>query len=78
MVVAMTTIIPIPRQDLPHRRKLRVMHGSRYLTFPREWALPAFEEYLVQRDPSGRITLDPTRGPATNGHATSHPAQEPA
>jgi hypothetical protein len=40
------------------------MHGSRYMTFPSEWNLPAYEEYLVQRDPTGRITLDPMREPA--------------
>ena len=54
----------IAKQDLPAYRRLRLMHDSRYLTFPREWDLPAYEEYLVQREPSGRIILEPIRTPA--------------
>jgi hypothetical protein len=63
---SMTNFIP---KHLPHRRRLRVMHGSKYLTLPSEWDLDAYEEYLVQRDPTGRITLDPT----SSGEPTRQP-----
>jgi hypothetical protein len=59
-----------PKQDLPHYRTLRVMHGSKYLTLPSAWDLDAYDEYLVQREPTGRITLDPMQ--------PSHPGDTPS
>jgi hypothetical protein len=63
----MTTISAKP--PLPHYRRLRVMHGSVYLTLPSEWDLPAYEEYLVNPpEEDGSIKLVPTRQHSLASH----------